>query len=122
MACASNGTIELFIQPHSTRLSLCVVGDTPAAVDARFFAQRLGIRLVDAPDDARVVLIATQGNGDAEALERALASRAAHVLMIASRRKADRLRDLMRMRGVGDAQLSRAAGACRPRRGRENAG
>ena len=49
MACASNGTIELFIQPYSTRLSLCVVGDTPAAVDARFFAQRLGIRLVDAP-------------------------------------------------------------------------
>ena len=102
MACASNGTIELFIQPHSTR-ALCVVGDTPAAVDARFFAQRLGIRLVDAPDDARVVLIATQGTADAEALERALASRAAHVLMIASRRKADRLRDLMRMRGVSDA-------------------
>ena len=76
MACASNGTIELFIQPHSTRLSLCVVGDTPAAVDARFFAQRLGIRLVDAPDDARVVLIATQGTADAEALERALASSA----------------------------------------------
>src|SRR5262249_39738758 len=55
MACASNGTIELFIQPYSTRISLCVVGDTPAAVDARFFAERLGIRLVDSPDAARVV-------------------------------------------------------------------
>ena len=107
MACASNGTIELFIQPYSTRISLCVLGDTPAAVDARFFAQRLGIRLVDAPDDAPIVLIATQGNGDADALERALVSAARHVLMIASRRKADKLRDVMRMRGVDEARLAR---------------
>jgi xanthine dehydrogenase accessory factor len=107
MACASNGTIELFIQPYSVRISLCVLGETPAAEDARFFAQRLGIRLVDAPDEARVVLIATQGNDDAEALERALASSARHVLMIASRRKANQLRDVMRMRGVDEARLAR---------------
>ena len=107
MACASNGTIELFVQPYSTRLSLCVVGDTPAAADARFFAQRLGIRLVDAADDARVVLIATQGNGDADALEQALASAASDVLMIASHRKADQLRDVMRMRGIDEARLAR---------------
>jgi xanthine dehydrogenase accessory factor len=107
MACASNGTIELFIQPYSTRISLCVLGDTPAADDARFFAQRLGIRLVNAPDQAPVVLIATQGNGDAEALERALASSARHVLMIASRRKADKLREVMRMRGIDEIRLAR---------------
>jgi xanthine dehydrogenase accessory factor len=107
MACASNGTIELFVQPHSTRHSLCVLGETPAAVDARFFAARLGIRLVATPDDARVVLIATQGAGDADALERALASTAPHVLMIASRRKARTLAALMRIRGVDDARLAR---------------
>ena len=107
MACASDGTIELFIQPYSTRISLCVVGDTPAAADARFFAQRLGIRLVDAPGEAAVVLIATQGIGDAEALENALASPARHVLMIASRRKAAKLRELMRMRGFDQASVAR---------------
>ena len=107
MACASNGTIELFIQPYSTRTSLCVIGATPAAEDARFFAERLGIRLVDDPADAPVVLIATQGDGDTDALERALSSTAQHVLMIASRRKADRLRELMRSRGVGNAQLAK---------------
>ena len=106
MACASNGTIELFVQPHGTRMSLCVLGDTPAAEDARLFAERLAIRLVDAPDAARVVLIATQGNDDADALERALGSPARHVLMIASRRKAEKLRDLMRMRGIDDARLA----------------
>jgi xanthine dehydrogenase accessory factor len=107
MACASDGTIELFIQPYSTRLSLCIVGDTPAAVDARFFAQRLGIRLVAEPEGAAVVLIATQGSADADALERALGGDAPHVLMIASRRKADRLRELMRARGVAEERLAR---------------
>jgi xanthine dehydrogenase accessory factor len=106
MACASDGTIELFIQPYSARTSLCVIGETPAADDARFFAQRLGIRLVDAPDEAAVILVATQGSGDAEALESALASPARHVLMIASRRKADKLRALMRLRGVDAARLA----------------
>src|SRR5262249_42680323 len=106
MACASNGTIELFIQPYSTRISLCVLGDTPAALDARFFAQRLPIRLVDAPGGARGGLSATQGHADAEALERALRSSAPHVLMIASRRKADTLRQAMRMRGIDEARLA----------------
>ena len=113
MPCASNGTIELFVQPYSAGTSLCVLGDTPAASEARFFAKRLGIRLVPSLDDAAVALVATQGTADAQALEAALASPAQHVLMIASRRKADRLRDLMRLRGVNEdrlAQLQAPAG------------
>ena len=30
MSCASNGTIEIFIQPYSPRSALCVLGNTPA--------------------------------------------------------------------------------------------
>lgn len=122
MACASNGTIELFVQPYSTRISLCVLGDTPAADDARFFAARLGIRLVDAPEAARVVLIATQGHRDAEALESALAGPAQHVLMIASRRKADSLRDLMRLRGIDEARLARLQAPAGPDAGARTPG
>jgi xanthine dehydrogenase accessory factor len=107
MSCASNGTIELFIHPHSARSVLCVLGATPAADEARFLAGRLGIRLAEAPEQVRVVLVATQGQGDEDALERALAGSAERVLLIASRRKAERLRDLMRMRGIGDARLGR---------------
>jgi len=113
MPCASNGTIELFVQPYSAGTSLCVLGDTPAASEARFFAQRLGIRVVHSVDEAAVVLVATQGAADAQALEAALASPAQHVLMIASRKKADRLRDLMRLRGIREdrlAQLQAPAG------------
>ncbi len=107
MACASNGSVDLFIQPNSRGLGLCVLGSTPAADEARFLADRLRIRLTDSPDDAPVVLVATQGQGDEEALEAALRSSATHVLMIASRRKADRLRAVMKMRGIDESQLAR---------------
>jgi xanthine dehydrogenase accessory factor len=114
MSCASNGTIELFIQPYSRLDALCVLGNTPAADEARFLAARLRIRLADGPDDAPIVLVATQGQGDEDALERALKSPATHVLMIASRRKAERLREVMRMRGVDEARLARLTAPAGP--------
>jgi xanthine dehydrogenase accessory factor len=114
MSCASNGTIELFIQPYSPSSALCVLGSTPAAAEARFLAERLRIRLADTPDEAPVVLVATQGQGDEDALERALRSPAAHVLMIASRRKAERLRTVMAMRGIDAAQLARLTAPAGP--------
>lgn len=107
MSCASNGTIELFIQPYAARALLCVLGATPAADEARFLAERLGIGLADAPEGVSVVLVATQGQGDEDALERALRSGASQVLMIASRRKTSRLRDTMRMRGLREPELER---------------
>jgi xanthine dehydrogenase accessory factor len=122
MSCASNGTIEIFIQPYSARSALCVLGSTPAADEARFLAERLRIRLADAPDEAPVVLVATQGQGDEEALERALQSPATHVLMIASRRKAQRLREVMRSRGIDDARLARLVAPAGPDAGAKTPG
>lgn len=122
MACASNGTIEVFIQPYSARSALCVLGDTPAADEARFYAQRLRIRLTEAPGVAPVVLVATQGQGDEDALEAALRSPARHVLMIASRRKADRLREVMRMRGIDAGQLARLQAPAGPDAGAKTPG
>ena len=122
MSCASNGTIELFIQPYSPRSALCVLGSTPAADEARFLAERLRIRLTDSPDEAPIVLVATQGQGDEDALECALNSPAAHVLMIASRRKAERLRDVMRMRGVDEDRLARLVAPTGPDAGAKTPG
>jgi xanthine dehydrogenase accessory factor len=122
MSCASDGTIELFIQPYSDRSALCVLGNTPAADEARFLAERLRIRLVDAPGRPPVVLVATQGQGDEDALESALRSPAARVLLIASRRKADRLREVMRMRGIDDAQLARLCAPAGPDAGAKTPG
>ena len=106
MRCASNGTIELFIQPFVERPGLCVLGTTPAADEARFLAERLGIKVSDTPAVAPIVLVATQGEGDEAALQSALNSGAANVLMIASPRKADRLRTAMLARGVSAERVA----------------
>jgi xanthine dehydrogenase accessory factor len=121
MSCASNGSVELFIQPYSTRSALCVLGNTPAADEARFLAERLRIRLADSPDAAPIVLVATQGQGDEEALEKALRSPARHVLMIASRRKSERLRNIMRTRGL-ESQLARLQAPAGPDAGAKTPG
>jgi xanthine dehydrogenase accessory factor len=84
-----------------------VLGATPAAEEARFLAARLGLRLAEDAGEAPVVLVATQGQGDEAALESALRGRAHSVLMIASRRKADALRESMRARGIGERELER---------------
>ena len=122
MSCASNGSIELFIQPNNLGNALCVLGATPAADEARFLAERLRIRLTDSPNDAPVVLVATQGQGDEEALEAALRSSATKVLMIASRRKADKLRAVMRMRGIDEQELARLQAPAGPDAGAKTPG
>ena len=122
MSCASNGTVEVFIQPYSTRSALCVLGSTPAADEARFLAQRLRIRLTESPDEAPVVLVATQGQGDEAALEAALRSPARHVLMIASRRKAEKLREVMRLRGIDESRLARLQAPAGPDAGAKTPG
>ncbi len=122
MSCASNGSIELFIQPNNLGNALCVLGSTPAADEARFLAQRLRMRLVEKPDEAPVVLVATQGQGDEDALEAALRSPARQILMIASRRKADKLRALMQTRGVTGVQLARLQAPAGPDAGAKTPG
>lgn len=122
MSCASNGSIELFIQPYSIRSALCVLGSTPAADEARFLAERLRIRLTETPDEAPVILVATQGQGDEDALEAALRSPAKHVLMIASRRKVEKLLPVMRMRGIDESRFARLQAPAGPDAGAKTPG
>jgi hypothetical protein len=68
------------------------------------------------------VLVATQGQGDEDALEAALRSPAGHVLMIASRRKADALRETMRGRGVDETALARLQAPAGPDAGAKTPG
>jgi len=108
MPCASNGSIELFIHPFPDAPLLQILGETPVAACARALAQQLGLRVSSqtrgiAP---QVALVATQGEGDEAALEAALAGPARRVLMIASARKAQRLRESLRARGLSEERLA----------------
>jgi xanthine dehydrogenase accessory factor len=111
MRCSSDGEVEVFIQPHTPAPLLLVLGAAPAAVQARSFAEQSGFRVTDQVDGADgtpidIALVATQGEGDEEALQSALASAARHVLLIASRRKGEWLREAMRQRGVSEQRLA----------------
>jgi xanthine dehydrogenase accessory factor len=137
MACASNGEVELFIQPTAVAPRLRIYGNTPIVRIAAWLAREADFDpLTDdeaaafqaftsasaslSPNVSQSVspspsqgqpastdlgretyaLIATQGDGDELALEAALRSCARAVLVIASRRKAERLRAAMELRGI----------------------
>lgn len=131
MACASGGEVELFIQPAAIAPRLRIYGATPVARAAAWLARQAEFDpLTDAEaEDAAALeaslatagaapsppptprresyaLVATQGDGDEEALENALRSDARAVLLVASRRKADRLRTVMASRDLPAERLA----------------
>src|SRR5450755_2726899 len=83
ISCQSEGALEVYIEPVLPTPRLVVVGRSPMAHTLSDLAGALGwrIHLVDGPDfsaadvDARsIVVIATQGHGDEEAVEQAVAA------------------------------------------------
>jgi xanthine dehydrogenase accessory factor len=145
MACASNGEVELFIQPAAVAPRLRIYGSTPIVRIAAWLAREADFDPltdqeaadVDALANSSVAkaksalalapaststsglaspsalaahretyaLIATQGEGDESALEAALRSCARAVLVIASKRKAERLRTAMKLRGISPERI-----------------
>jgi len=78
------------------------------AACASAFAQQVGFRVTTDCEGAQpqLALVATQGEGDEPALQRALSSTARRVLLIASARKAQRLRESLRRQGVSEERLA----------------
>lgn len=123
MTCHSGGTLDIFIDPVVPRPMLLILGSAPAALALSALAHRVGFSVTAAfpgaesglvPDAHQVinrftldganirpsfVVVATQGKRDEEALEAALATGAPHIAFIASRRKADKLRQFLLERG-----------------------
>lgn len=91
--CPSRGTVDIFIEPCLPMKELTVLGTSPVAEALARLAPEfhwsvtrdLEASSPNAP--ARVVVIATQGQGDAAALQAALAGDADHVAFVGSRKK-----------------------------------
>lgn len=114
IACQSEGALEIYLEPLMPSPHLVAVGRSPAALALAEIAPGLGWRadLVDDPAVAPAgpgsyVVVASQGHYDEEALERALASGAAYVGLVASRARAEAVLGYLRQRGVADADLAR---------------
>jgi xanthine dehydrogenase accessory factor len=105
--CASEGAVEVLIEPQRPAPLLAVIGDAPAARTLRELAGVLGWRTSPAIEGADAVVIASMGHGDEEALEAALASEAGYVGLVASAKRASAVTAELRERGIGEEALAR---------------
>lgn len=107
-ACASEGMVEVLIEPQLPQPLLAVVGDSPAASTLRELAVAIGWRVTtDLTGGAEAVVVATMGRGDVEALDAALATPAGYIGLVASAKRAGVELAALRERGLDEETLAR---------------
>jgi xanthine dehydrogenase accessory factor len=132
IACQSEGALEVYVEPVVPQPHLVIIGRSPAVATLTAMAGALGWRTVvvddggdpaNSPAADRVVtsldmeqaavterswiVVATQGHYDEDALERALATHAGYVGLVASRNRAQAVMGYLRDRGVSEEALAR---------------
>jgi len=116
ISCQSDGALQIYIEPVMAAPHVLVVGNSPMAATLLDLVRGIGWRgeLVDGPAFATamvtptsVVIVATQGHGDEEALESALAGSPAFIGLVASRKRGDVVRGYLADRGASQSDLSR---------------
>ncbi len=130
--CATGGTVEIFIEPVLPRVSLIVVGGSLVAQALVDIGKRLGFAVtvaalpeelalfsnidhsIEGFDPAQAirpassfVVVASQGRRDRDALSFALATGSAYVTLVASRKKAAKLKQDLCNAGVDPDAVSR---------------
>jgi xanthine dehydrogenase accessory factor len=124
--CPSGGTLDVFIEPMLPPPTLLVVGAGPVAQALAAQAPAVGFAVArrarlapadtveadtsldpaDKGADIRWIVVATQGRGDLDALQAALASKAPFVAFVGSRRKVAALRVRLGAAGVAPPRLA----------------
>jgi len=132
--CPSAGSLDVFIDPHLPRPVLLVIGDTPAAhtlvrlgatIGYETCAVHPGALASDFPEADRVIgsldlsparpgattwaVVATMGHYDEEAIEALLPHDVAYIGLVASRRRAATVLEILADRGRRDLERVRRA-------------
>jgi xanthine dehydrogenase accessory factor len=132
MTCASQGALEIYVEPFVPRPALLVIGETPVAQALARFGTQLDFTIwVSDPDvtrerfpeaDARharledacaqvqahtYVVVATQGAYDEEALQVVLDTEAGYIGLVASKKRAAAIFQTLRDQGVQAERLQR---------------
>jgi xanthine dehydrogenase accessory factor len=106
--CASEGRVEVLVEPRVPAPEIAVIGGSPAAATLRRLVPEIGWRVAgEVSPGAEAVVVATMGHGDEAALEAALATEARYVGLVASGRRASRVLADLRDRGLGEDELAR---------------
>src|SRR6202451_4282733 len=116
ISCQSEGALEVYIEPVLAVSHLVIVGRSPMASTLADLAGALGWRtaLLDGPDfsaadadERSMVVVATQGHGDEEAVEQAVTARPAYLGLVGSPRRGASVLGYLADRGVPKDQLDR---------------
>jgi len=116
ISCQSEGALEVYIEPVLPAPSLVVVGRSPMAQTLAELARAIGWRAARiAGEDfttadagpATMVVVATQGHGDEEIVEQAVAARPAYLGLVGSAKRGAAVLGYLADRGVPQDQLDR---------------
>src|SRR5215472_14722765 len=116
ISCQSEGALEVYIEPVVPVPHLVIVGRSPMAHTLADLASALGWRAdlvaagdfaVGAASERSMVVVATQGHGDEEAVERAVAARPAYLGLVGSHRRGAAVLGYLADRGLPADQLDR---------------
>jgi xanthine dehydrogenase accessory factor len=116
ISCQSEGALEVYIEPVVPAPHLIIVGRSPMAHTLADLAGALGWRTdVVAGEDftaaaagpGSMVVVATQGHGDEEAVEQAVAARPAYLGLVGSHRRGAAVLGYLADRGLPADQLDR---------------
>jgi xanthine dehydrogenase accessory factor len=116
IACQSDGALEVYIEPVLPAPHLVIVGSSPMARTLAELGRALGWRAelrdwnrfsaADATERSMIV-VATQGHGDEEAIEQAVAARPGYLGLVGSRKRGAAVLGYLAERGVPADQLDR---------------
>jgi xanthine dehydrogenase accessory factor len=116
IACQSEGALEVYIEPMLPAPHLVVVGRSPMVTTLADLSRALGWRTTvldrgafstaDA-DESSMVVVATQGHGDEDAVEQAVAARPAYLGLVGSAKRGAAVLGYLADRGAPQDQLDR---------------
>ncbi|MGA2825873.1 MAG: XdhC family protein [Streptosporangiaceae bacterium] len=116
ISCQSEGALEVYIEPIQPAPHLVVVGHSPMARTLADLSRALGWRtgLVAGQDftaahasERSIVVVATQGHHDEEAITAAIAARPAYVGLVGSARRGAAVLGYLAERGVPQDELDK---------------
>ncbi len=114
ISCQSDGALQIYIEPAQVAPHLVIVGRSPMAATLAEMAGLLDwrVELVDGSEFSAAscsprsaVVVATQGHGDEEVVETAVAAGPAYLGVVSSGRRAEALRAFLVDRGVSREQV-----------------
>lgn len=115
MSCQSEGALQLYIEPVLVAPEVVIVGRSPMAVTLLELVRGVGWHgeLIDGSEftadmvhSGSIVIVATQGHGDEEVLETALAGSPAFIGLVASAKRGEVVKGYLLDRGASSEKLS----------------